>query len=178
MANYKSYQQVINLSAPATHAGRVTKAGKQQTQPIKRRTKSGCLTCRKRKKKCDEDKVDGKCQGCTRNFLQCCWPGDKKVPLLPPSTGEPNVATSLPTPAASPLSRATVLDSEVSCVMLPARAKALPDSKPETNDAFSPKASPRLTATEETKQTKEANQKVCQFFVTSIDRNRVCDIRT
>lgn len=37
-----------------------------------KRSKSGCLTCRKRKKKCDELKP--RCSGCTRNILQCVWP--------------------------------------------------------------------------------------------------------
>ncbi|KAH3668250.1 hypothetical protein OGAPHI_002004 [Ogataea philodendri] len=38
----------------------------------KSRTRSGCFTCRKRKKKCDERLPV--CSGCSRNFLQCCWP--------------------------------------------------------------------------------------------------------
>lgn len=44
--------------------------------PAKRRTKTGCMTCRLRKKKCDEeiDPATGKCTGCARNFLDCCWP--------------------------------------------------------------------------------------------------------
>ncbi|KAJ5364808.1 fungal-specific transcription factor domain-containing protein [Penicillium cataractarum] len=36
------------------------------------RSLTGCLTCRQRKKKCDERKP--KCIGCTRNGLQCAWP--------------------------------------------------------------------------------------------------------
>lgn len=36
------------------------------------RSLTGCLTCRQRKKKCDERKP--KCIGCTRNSLQCAWP--------------------------------------------------------------------------------------------------------
>ncbi|CAI5756955.1 unnamed protein product [Candida verbasci] len=47
---------------------------KKDSNQIKRRTKTGCLTCRKRKKKCDEDKINGKCQACTRNCLDCTWP--------------------------------------------------------------------------------------------------------
>lgn len=39
---------------------------------VKRRTITGCLTCRRRKKKCDE--VKPVCTGCERNFLQCEWP--------------------------------------------------------------------------------------------------------
>ncbi|KAJ5698461.1 fungal-specific transcription factor domain-containing protein [Penicillium macrosclerotiorum] len=36
------------------------------------RTRTGCLTCRQRKKKCDETKPQ--CQACTRNDLNCSWP--------------------------------------------------------------------------------------------------------
>ncbi|ODV96565.1 hypothetical protein PACTADRAFT_48398, partial [Pachysolen tannophilus NRRL Y-2460] len=36
------------------------------------RSKNGCLCCRRRRKKCDE--IHPKCGGCTRNFLDCCWP--------------------------------------------------------------------------------------------------------
>ncbi|KAL4995597.1 fungal-specific transcription factor domain-containing protein [Aspergillus recurvatus] len=36
------------------------------------RTRSGCLTCRRRKKKCDEQKP--RCVACTRNSLFCSWP--------------------------------------------------------------------------------------------------------
>ena len=36
------------------------------------RTRTGCLPCRQRKKKCDEAKP--RCRACTRNKLQCAWP--------------------------------------------------------------------------------------------------------
>ncbi|OGM40773.1 hypothetical protein ABOM_011131 [Aspergillus bombycis] len=36
------------------------------------RTRTGCLSCRQRKKKCDETKPQ--CQACTRNKLKCTWP--------------------------------------------------------------------------------------------------------
>lgn len=37
-----------------------------------RRVKTGCLTCRSRRKKCDEKKP--LCTGCIRNDLPCTWP--------------------------------------------------------------------------------------------------------
>lgn len=46
-----------------------------QRAPIKlpkARTRSGCFTCRMRKKKCDE--IGPTCSGCSRNFLKCIWP--------------------------------------------------------------------------------------------------------
>lgn len=39
------------------------------------RVRTGCLTCRGRKKKCDERKPV--CTGCSRNHLTCCWPADR-----------------------------------------------------------------------------------------------------
>lgn len=70
------------------------------------RVKTGCLTCRQRRKKCDERKPI--CTGCTRNFLECDWPklvtdkagalkaksaapGEKGKHLKPP-TSEPGLA--------------------------------------------------------------------------------------
>ncbi|KAE8315514.1 fungal-specific transcription factor domain-containing protein [Aspergillus transmontanensis] len=38
------------------------------------RAKTGCLTCRARKKKCDEGKPE--CRGCIRNKLHCRWQSD------------------------------------------------------------------------------------------------------
>lgn len=55
------------------------------------RVKTGCLTCRKRRKKCDE--LRPTCVGCTRNHLVCAWPLDP---------GHENHTTTGPT-----LSRAT-----------------------------------------------------------------------
>ncbi|KAJ6036604.1 hypothetical protein N7540_000883 [Penicillium herquei] len=37
------------------------------------RSRSGCLACRRRKKKCDEEKPI--CMACLRNNLGCVWPG-------------------------------------------------------------------------------------------------------
>ncbi|OJJ04271.1 hypothetical protein ASPVEDRAFT_778725 [Aspergillus versicolor CBS 583.65] len=39
--------------------------------PARWRTKSGCLTCRMRRKKCDEESP--KCHSCCRNGLTCIW---------------------------------------------------------------------------------------------------------
>lgn len=41
-------------------------------KPKMRRTKTGCLCCRKRRKKCDERYPN--CQGCKRNRINCVWP--------------------------------------------------------------------------------------------------------
>ncbi|KAF2020038.1 hypothetical protein BU24DRAFT_419629 [Aaosphaeria arxii CBS 175.79] len=44
----------------------------QTAKPRFSRTRAGCLTCRSRKKKCDE--VKPRCAGCRRNQLACEWP--------------------------------------------------------------------------------------------------------
>ncbi|KAL1891737.1 hypothetical protein Sste5346_007487 [Sporothrix stenoceras] len=41
------------------------------------RSRNGCLTCRQRKKKCDETRPQ--CVGCTRNKLSCVWPARTKT---------------------------------------------------------------------------------------------------
>ncbi|KZF23777.1 hypothetical protein L228DRAFT_246622 [Xylona heveae TC161] len=42
-----------------------------QLKPRRLRTRTGCLTCRQRRKKCDERKP--KCVACTRNRVSCTW---------------------------------------------------------------------------------------------------------
>lgn len=41
------------------------------------RVRTGCLTCRARKKKCDEQKPT--CRGCARNHLECSWPSIRET---------------------------------------------------------------------------------------------------
>ncbi|CUM62576.1 uncharacterized protein PRCAT00000128001 [Priceomyces carsonii] len=83
MVNYKNYQQVLDLTVgPKSYRGEaVNKVAKNANRrrhsnvcSLRKRTRTGCLTCRRRKKKCDEERVGGKCQACARNFLECSWP--------------------------------------------------------------------------------------------------------
>ncbi|TID30609.1 hypothetical protein CANINC_000764 [Pichia inconspicua] len=64
---------VDNLKKPAIK-------NKVKCKASKIRTRSGCFTCRKRKKKCDE--IGPVCSGCSRNFLKCVWP-DQPTQNLP-----------------------------------------------------------------------------------------------
>ncbi|KAJ5668912.1 fungal-specific transcription factor domain-containing protein [Penicillium macrosclerotiorum] len=50
---------------------------------ITKRTKSGCLSCRARRTKCDEYKPV--CGGCARNHLLCSWKGSAEVSQSPES---------------------------------------------------------------------------------------------
>lgn len=45
--------------------------------PTKRRSVTGCLSCRRRRKKCHETRPN--CKACIRNFLECMWPQDHNV---------------------------------------------------------------------------------------------------
>lgn len=48
------------------------RSGPVPTKLHRFRSSTGCLTCRRRKKKCDERKP--RCIACTRNYQQCTWP--------------------------------------------------------------------------------------------------------
>ncbi|ODQ80924.1 hypothetical protein BABINDRAFT_160362 [Babjeviella inositovora NRRL Y-12698] len=71
-----SPQITCHSSCPASPLPAAEKGDKEDDSKPKKRTKTGCFTCRQRKKKCDEhiDPVSGKCTGCIRNFLDCSWP--------------------------------------------------------------------------------------------------------
>ncbi|KAF9886613.1 hypothetical protein FE257_011253 [Aspergillus nanangensis] len=69
----------------ASYLGRSTRV--TSAMPAKWRTKSGCLTCRIRRKKCDEESKT--CRACRRNRLTCIWESDKV-----PSAGKSNALVS------------------------------------------------------------------------------------
>ncbi|GME31415.1 Fungal Zn binuclear cluster domain containing protein [Neofusicoccum parvum] len=95
--------------------------------PPRLRTKTGCLTCRKRRKKCDERKPS--CQTCARLQLDCRWddpdgpvrdrrlschpetprPSPQPEPTEPEPEPEPAVAAERPADSPAPGSRAVVL---------------------------------------------------------------------
>ncbi|RBR26623.1 uncharacterized protein FIESC28_00620 [Fusarium coffeatum] len=58
------------------------------------RSRTGCFTCRKRKKKCDESKPI--CSGCKRNKLDCIWPDPAaSAPSNSSSTSSAKVAAAV-----------------------------------------------------------------------------------
>ncbi|KAJ9635016.1 hypothetical protein H2204_005971 [Knufia peltigerae] len=52
------------------------------------RGKTGCLCCRRRRKKCDEGKPS--CNACRRNFLICVWPGCAYTTVTATSSSAPD----------------------------------------------------------------------------------------
>ncbi|EXV05180.1 Zn(2)-Cys(6) zinc finger domain protein [Metarhizium robertsii] len=65
------------------------------------RSRTGCFTCRRRKKKCNEEKPV--CSGCKRNKLECTWPAE--LPAREQAQGQPRgrerAASTTSKPAAS-----------------------------------------------------------------------------
>jgi transcriptional activator protein UGA3 len=52
--------------------------GDSHVRPRVRRVQTGCISCKKRKRKCDESKP--KCSSCTRLCLPCVWPEGNHQP--------------------------------------------------------------------------------------------------
>ncbi|CAN3476246.1 hypothetical protein DICA0_D13014 [Diutina catenulata] len=133
---YRDYQQVLDINirakAPKASSKRaINKISKQS--PIRKRTKTGCLTCRKRKKKCDESVVNGKCQGCTRNFLDCCWDAPKpESPVVPATVARSNSVSSESSEAStsSSCSSASYNKCSISALLAPEDDDVSPLSSP------------------------------------------------
>lgn len=177
MMNYKSYQQVLDLSGHKKCSPKTRPVQTKETVAPKRRTKSGCLTCRKRKKKCDEGREGGKCQACIRNFLDCCWPGEdsskkteclslkvvaKEEPVSPLLNVKPQVtpapqkgASAYPSPISSPKT-APVEEMKIKSFSLP----------------------PIKMKVEKPQKKKAISRAKSEFIVTSFDSlNALCQIK-
>lgn len=80
----------------------------------RKRVRTGCLPCRRRKKKCGEEKPN--CRNCHRNFLTCEWPGlvhQRQVRVREASLGQSDTVTGAGTdtrPRSQPLAAASSPD--------------------------------------------------------------------
>ncbi|KAM3126110.1 hypothetical protein CJJ07_000134 [Candidozyma auris] len=181
--NYKSYQQVLNLGCDKKSKAAKQRVAKPTVQ--KRRTKTGCMTCRRRKKKCDEHKVGGKCQACIRNFLDCHWPGEeaevtenKAVPV--PSSPElltrfkaespvNNGADAYPSPVMSP--KAESVEHSYNCMDI--KSLTLPPISEKV--VKSEKVAQEKSSKPETKKKNIQGEK---FFIASFDSGKsLCQIK-
>ncbi|OAP62658.1 hypothetical protein AYL99_01885 [Fonsecaea erecta] len=70
---------------------------KPRRRPAHLRTKTGCLTCRKRKKKCDENPII--CQNCARRKIDCVWPAQANSRVNVPSPSVDGHSASSPVPS-------------------------------------------------------------------------------
>ncbi|KAF7591088.1 hypothetical protein BBP40_001987 [Aspergillus hancockii] len=72
-----------------------------RTEPIVR-VRTGCYTCRRRKKKCDEARPS--CGGCVRNKLNCEWPANvpASATTTRPNAPSTTVPQAVPDQASSP----------------------------------------------------------------------------
>lgn len=174
--NYKSYQRVLDLGSE-----KKTKASIREPKPTasKRRTKTGCMTCRRRKKKCDEHRTGGKCQACIRNFLDCHWPGEEEVKK---ENTESSVPASPQTPESLP-----VVDKGADAYPSPAMSPKAEHAETMTNcmDIKSltlPPMKTEVKVTKPKKSTKKILPKKAQgakFFIASFDSGKsLCQIKS
>ncbi|PSK41626.1 hypothetical protein C7M61_001313 [Candidozyma pseudohaemuli] len=175
--NYKAYQQVLDLGCE-----KKTKATKREPKPTasKRRTKTGCMTCRRRKKKCDEHKTGGKCQACIRNFLDCHWPGEDE--LKNETTSESSVPASPKTPESLP-----VTDKGADAYPSPAMSPKAGHAETTANcmdikTLTLPPMQSKIKVTKPKSQPKKSQPKKAQgakFFIASFDSGKsLCQIKS
>jgi hypothetical protein len=148
----RSTSQRTPIIPPTTILAEQCRPKRKQTSSI--RTRTGCATCRSRKKKCDEAKPE--CNNCTRVGLLCGGYAERSVwqrggtnallaPASLPATQEPSSAThgsSIaihgPSPATDAASRApqrksTGKRTKAGCITCRRRKKKCDESKPECN---------------------------------------------
>ncbi|ODA77600.2 hypothetical protein RJ55_07229 [Drechmeria coniospora] len=93
-----------------------------------RRVQTGCLMCKRRKKKCDETKP--RCGDCRRLCLDCTWPPERHgrakggAPSSPPKPAEPTTeADGLTAPSRPPSTMEVVIRGSPSPVSTPSSAR-------------------------------------------------------
>lgn len=85
-------QAPVLLPEPSTYHASSTESMEADQRPIKRRVRTGCLTCRTRRRKCDEGKPN--CRNCITKRLDCRYAS--RITFATPWTGPAD-----PAPASS-----------------------------------------------------------------------------
>lgn len=115
-----------------------------QASPPKRRARTGCLTCRARKRKCDEGKPV--CQSCLERRLTCRYPS--KIKFTPGwvarSAGSTGVQPSGVASRASAVRQTDAAGSEGTF------AAGLQVVSPDASDSCPPSTSQRMSVTDQT----------------------------
>ncbi|RPA99376.1 hypothetical protein L873DRAFT_1684167 [Choiromyces venosus 120613-1] len=101
--------QGLRYPLPSANSERIMSGGRHKKE-IKRRTKTGCLTCRKRRIKCDE--AHPSCKNCAKSKRDClgydpifkAQPGPAAIQPAPSIGGGQNCAQTNSTAASSPTS--------------------------------------------------------------------------
>ncbi|ERF73492.1 hypothetical protein EPUS_04115 [Endocarpon pusillum Z07020] len=79
-------------------------SGGRHKKEVKRRTKTGCMTCRRRRIKCDEEQPS--CRNCSKSKRECLgydpiFKSQRSAPSLPSLPSLPSISPSNSTPASS-----------------------------------------------------------------------------
>ncbi|KAH7080527.1 hypothetical protein BKA63DRAFT_563208 [Paraphoma chrysanthemicola] len=123
---------------PQQHEQRVLSGGRHKKE-IKRRTKTGCLTCRKRRIKCDE--AHPSCRNCQKSKRDCLGydpifkqqPGPAQIQPAPNSAPAPHSTT--PVPAPGPPTSSTYSQSPVPQGYAPASSSGYAPAPSATSGA-------------------------------------------
>ncbi|OAQ97311.1 hypothetical protein LLEC1_00070 [Akanthomyces lecanii] len=98
------------------------------------RSRTGCFTCRRRKKKCNEEKP--LCSGCRRNHLECTWPTENNTTL---QTRCKNASSTVSKPSANKQRAGSLPDKAVDITVAhdsPFRGRAYSHSSSESSHDF------------------------------------------
>lgn len=113
-ASYTSSTHTITFDIKMSEGTPATSC--QVSKPLQR-TRAGCLTCRHRKKKCDE--MHPSCTGCRRNHLICQW--ESSASLSKPRTRRRNSRLSegmIPSKAREMVNVFAVLKPDITSLLL------------------------------------------------------------
>lgn len=80
-----------------------------QLRPRKSRTKTGCLTCRTRHRKCDEKQPT--CDNCLHRSLACSWPAETRRTSTADARNHGKPATTMATTRAIQVNKSSTGDS-------------------------------------------------------------------
>ncbi|KAF2032020.1 hypothetical protein EK21DRAFT_62027 [Setomelanomma holmii] len=131
------YNAQMRYQLPLQHNEQRVLSGGRHKKEIKRRTKTGCLTCRKRRIKCDE--AHPSCRNCQKSKRECLGydpifkqqPGPAQIQPAPNSGPAPHSTTPVPAPA--PPASSTYSQSPVPQGYAPASSSGYAPVQPATS---------------------------------------------
>ncbi|KAH8727619.1 hypothetical protein GQ44DRAFT_725145 [Phaeosphaeriaceae sp. PMI808] len=135
------FNNAMRYQLPPQHGDQRVLSGGRHKKEIKRRTKTGCLTCRKRRIKCDE--AHPMCRNCQKSKRECLGydpifkqqPGPAQIQPAPNSAPAPHSTT--PAPAPAPPASSTYSQSPVPQGYAPASSSGYAPAASATSGAHS-----------------------------------------